>query len=135
MLLCSSDACFCSLTYFNVFALNSAMSVPDVGTLPKSPFPVSKRSSEVSKCPFLCHFVHFAACHADCPLRAHSCGRFPLSAAEPRLTIKNATLAFFICTCPIFIVPLYRIWDTNIYSEGELQKESTVAKFAIVPKG
>ena len=38
MLHCSSAACFCSLTCFNVFAINSAMSVPDVGTLPKSPF-------------------------------------------------------------------------------------------------
>ena len=47
MLLCSSSACFCSLTCFNVFAIDSAMSVPHVRTLPN--------------CPFSCHFVHLCA--------------------------------------------------------------------------
>ena len=47
MLLCSSAACFCSLTCFNVFAIDSAMSVPHIRTLPF--YPLS------------CHFVHLCA--------------------------------------------------------------------------
>ena len=64
MLLCSSAACFCSLTCFNVFTLNIAISVPHIRTLPKSPFPVSK-------CPLSCHFVHLLVsfCPPFCPLR------------------------------------------------------------------
>lgn len=72
MPLCSSAACFCSLTYFNVFAIDSAMSVPDVGPLPKSPF--------------RCQYVHYCAILSILPhaMRIVPFGRI-LAAAFPLL--------------------------------------------------
>ena len=89
MLLCSSAACFCSLTCFNVFTLNIAISVPHIRTLPKSPFPVSK-------CPFLCHFVHLwvSFCPPFCPLR-------PLPLPSPPL---RGAGGLPLPSCPVFVL-------------------------------